>query len=823
MSGLLQDVRLSIRQLAARPGFAAAAIVTLGLGIGANTAIFSLVNAVFLRPMPIADVDRVVNIYTTDSQNQQAGFLAYLGVSFLNLDDIREGTRDLFAGIATSSGVGLALTTPDGAQPVAGQMVSANYFDVLGVQPHLGRGFLPEEDIVGTGQRAVVLSFSYWMRQFGGDSNILGTTIALNNVPFTVVGVAPAGFKGTQAIAVPDRVWITTGVYQDVTSGLYRNIFRLRRAVVGQPFGRLADGVSMAQAQAAVGAIGDRLAKEYPMDNGSRTFLLQPLAETAVGINQRGQFLQAGSLLMTVVGVVLLVACVNLVSLLLARAATRRAEMTVRVAMGADRRRLVRQLLTESLVLAVAGAALGLLIAYWGTQWLWSMRPPNFPADAVDLGFDWRVFAFTGGVSIGAALVFGLIPAWRATRVDLAQVLRAAGRSGHGDGSTHRLLKSLVVVEVTLAVVAVAGAGLFLRSLQSAQQIDPGFESERLLVLGINLPEREYPQERGLQFFREVLDRVRAMPGVDDATLSSSFPLGGAQVRSIFTEEMLASTEARGIFVNTASAAPGFFDALRIPMVRGRDISDGDRADTVPVAVINEAFAERFWPGQDPIGKRAAFFNDPVRREVVGIVRNTAVNQLGEAPQAVIYVPLTQVYAPGVNLQVRTLGEPDAVLPQVTQLVRSMDRSLNIGQGTTIAQVLDQTLWSARTGAQLLGLFSGLTIVLVIVGIHGVFGYTVAERTTEIGLRMALGADPGVVRREVTMSCLKLTGLGLAVGVGAAVLLAQLIAGLLYGVNPADPWSLGAAVAILLAVAFAASYLPSRRAAKVEPLEALRG
>lgn len=823
MQGLWQDVRLSVRQLAARKGFTAAAVLTLGLGIGANTAIFSLVNAVFLRPMPIADVDRVVNIYTTDSQNQQPGFFAYLGVSFLNLDDIRDGTRDLFSGIATASGVGLALTTPDGAQPVAGQMVTANYFDVLGVQPHLGRGFLPEEDVIGTGQRAVVLSHSYWIRQFGGDAGILGTTISLNNIPFTVVGIAPAEFKGTQAIAVPDRVWITTGVYQEVTSGLYRDIFRMRRAVVSQPFGRLAEGVSMAQAQAALSAIGDRLAREYPMDNGSRTFLLQSLAETAVGINQRGQFLRASSLLMTVVGVVLLVACVNLVSLLLARAATRRAEMTVRVAMGADRRRLVRQLLTESLVLAVAGALVGLLVAYWGTQWLWSMRPPNFPADAVDIGFDWRVFAFTGGVSVGAALLFGLIPAWRATRVDLAQVLRAAGRSGHGDGSTHRLLKGLVVVEVTLAVVAVAGAGLFLRSLQSAQQIDPGFESERLLMLGVNLPDREYSQERGVQFFREALDRVRAMPGVADATLSSSFPLGGSQVRSIFTEEMLASTEARGIFVNTASTTPGFFETLRIPIVRGLDITDADRADTVAVAVINEAFAERFWPGEDPIGKRASFFNEPVRREVVGIVRNVAVNQLGEAPQPFIYVPITQNYAPAVTFQVRTLGDPGPLLPQVTQLIRDMDRSLNVGQGTTIAQVLDQTLWSARTGAQLLGLFSALTIILVIVGIHGVFGYTVAERTTEIGLRMALGADARVVRREVTMSCLKLTTIGVVVGVVATVLLAQLIAGLLYGVEPADPWSIGAAVVVLLGVSFAASYLPSRRAAGVEPLEALRG
>ncbi len=821
---MFTDIRLAVRQWLAAPGLAAAAIITLGLGIGANTAIFSIVNAVFLRPLPIPDAARVVNVFTTDSQNQQGGFLNFLGVSYLNLDDIRSGTTDLFDGLAAATGVGLSLTTPDGAQPVTGQMVTANYFEVLGVQPFLGRGFLPEEDIIATGQRVVVLSYSYWQRQFGADPSVVGQTVLLNNVPFTVIGVTPAGFKGTATLATSDRVWITTGVYQEVTSGLFRDIFRLRRAVVGQPLGRLKPGVTIEQAQAALTAIGERLAREYPMDNGSRTFVLRSLAESAVGINQRGQFMQAGSLLMTVVGVVLLVACVNLVSLLLARAATRRAEMTVRVAMGADRRRLIRQLLTESVVLAVAGAAVGLLLAHWGTQWLWSMRPPFFPPDAVDLSFDWRVFAFTGSVAVGAALIFGLVPAWRATRVDLAQVLRAAGRSGHGDGSTHRLLRGLVVAEVALAVVAVAGAGLFLRSLQQAHQIDPGFESERLLAFGVNLPDREYPPARGQQFYRDTLDRLRALPGVEAATLSTSFPLGGSQVRSIFTEEMLASSEARGIFVNSASMTPGFFDALRIPFVRGRDISDADRADTTPVAVINEAFAERFWPGQDPIGRRVAFFNDPVRREVVGIVRDIDVNQIGEAPkQAFVYVPITQVYAPGVTIKLRTAGDPAPLLTQATQLVRELDRALVVGQGTTMAQVLEQTLWPARTGAQLLGLFSGLTLILVVVGIHGVFGYTVGQRTTEIGLRMALGADPATVRRQVTMSCLGLTAAGLVVGVGATILLARLIAGLLYGVSPADPVSIGAAIVLLLIVAVAASFLPSRRAARVAPLEALRG
>lgn len=821
--GVLHDVRLAIRQWLGNPGIALAAILTLGLGIGATTAIFSLVNAVFLRPLPLADVHRLVNIYTTDSQNQQAGFGTFLGVSFLNLDDIRDGTRDYFEGIATASGVGLTFRTADTSQPVAGQMVSANYFEVLGVRPHIGRAFRAEEDTIGTGEHAVVLSHSFWMNQFGGQDSILGQTISLNNVPFTVIGVAPAGFKGTTTIATADRVWITTGVYQEMTSGLLRNIYRLRRAVVTQPFGRLKPGVPMEQAQAVLGAIGARLAKEYPKDNGSRTFVAQPLAENAVGINQRGQFMQAGSLLMSVVAVVLIVGCVNLASLLMARAATRRAEMSVRVAMGAERVRLIRQLLTESVVLSLAGAVVGLVVAHAGTAWLWSIRPPFFPADGIDLSFDWRVFAFTGVVSVGAALAFGLIPAWRATRVDLAQVLRAAGRSGHADATTHRLLKGLVIVEVTLAVVAVAGAGLFVRSLQRANAIDPGFESERLLTVGVNLPDREYAAARGVQFYRELFERLGAMPGVEAVTASNAFPLGGSVVRSIFSEEMLANAEAQGIFVNTSSVTPGFFDALRIPLVRGRAISDTDRSDTTPVAVVNEAFAERFWPGQDPIGRRASFFNDPMRREVIGIVRNVAVNQFGETPQPFIYVPLTQEYSPQMNVQVRTSGSPDPILPQVVAAIRERDRAITVGQGTTIGRVVEQTLWPARTGAQLLGLFSALTIVLVVVGIHGVFGYTVAQRTPEIGLRMALGAEPGSVRREVLMSCLRLTAVGLALGVGAAVLLARLVSGLLYGVEPADPLSIGAAIVILLVVALVASYVPSRRAARVPPLEALRG
>lgn len=825
MQGFLQDARIGVRQWAARPGFAAAAVLTLGLGIGANTAIFTIVNAVFLRPMPVGDIDRIVSVNTVDSRNNINGTANFLGVSYLNVDDLRDATTAVFDGIAVQSGAALTLDDESGSQGLAGQMVTANYFDVLGVKPYLGRTFQPGEDDLGASHYVVVLSYSLWQRQFGGDPSIVGRDITMNQIKFTVIGVAPQGFKGTFTLGTPDRVWVTTSVYRDVTAGLLREIFRLRRAVVGNPVARLKPGVALATAESAVRGVGDRLAAEYPRDNGNRTFTLVPLADSAIGINQRGSYVQAGALLMSVVGVVLLVACVNLVSLLLARAATRRAEMSVRVAMGAERLRIMRQLLTESLMLAIAGGLAGVLIAYWGTAWLWSLRPPFLAANAIELTLDWRVLAFTGAVAIGAALLFGLVPAWRASRVDLAQVLRAAGRSGQGDASTHRLLKSLVIVEVALAVVAVAGAALFLRSLDRARQIDLGFESERLLAVNFSLPEREYSTERGQQFYKDLVERVAGMPGVASAAASTSFPLGGATVRSIFTEEGLKDAEARGIFVTTANVSPQFFDTIGVSLKRGRLFTEADRADTLPVAVVTESFAERFWPGEDPLGKRAAFFNETTLREVVGVIPDFTIAQIGEPPTNVIFLPLAQYYSPNITLHVRTSSDPSALLTPVIQTIQGMDRSIVLGPGSglTMAQILEQTLWPARTGAQLLGLFSGLTLLLVIVGIHGVFGYTVAQRTSEIGLRMALGADQATVKREVVRDCLTLTGIGLVVGGVSAVFLARLVGGLLYGVGPADPVAIGAAVVVLTVVAIAASYLPSRRAAKVEPLEALRG
>ncbi len=700
--------------------------------------------------------------------------------------------------------------------------MSGNFFDVLGVKPYRGRTFIPDSDKKLGANAEVVLSYSLWARRFGSDDNLIGRIITLNGTPYTVVGIAPPSFKGIVSLGRPDVLWIPISMRDYVLTGQLKALENNRRFRWISIVGRLKPQVGIAEAQAAMKTIAAGLEKEYPRDNKSRTVELYPLNESALGINQRRQFSLAGGVLMGVVALVLLIACVNLANLLLAQAAKREKELSIRAAMGAGRFRLVRQLLTESTVLSLLGGLAGLLVAYWGRNVLWSFRPPFLLDGSIDLSFDARVLGFTLVVSLLTGLIFGIIPAIKASGTDINEILKTGGRGGALGWTHNRLRGLLVILEIALALVALVGSGLFLRSMQSAQQYNPGFESQNLFQLLFDLGALRYDEDHGQQFFRDVIERAKSVPGVVDASVSSNGVFGGGIAGTIFREGEQTDPNNRGTLVNFDDVSPGHFETMRIPLIGGRDFSDFDRENTTRVAVINEAMAKTIWPGQDALGKRFAIVTEPNLLQVVGVVGTTVIGQIGEDPQPIAYLPMRQQYSPFGTLVVRTNSNPEPLIGAVRSQVQQIDKNLAFTNGQTVQQILGQGLWAARMGAALLGLFGALALILACIGIYGVLAYSVAQRTSEIGLRMALGAQPGQVLRLVLKQGMLLALIGAAVGVVVALPIARMAGSLLYGVSAADPLTYASITLLLMGVALLACYLPARRATRIDPLVALR-
>ncbi len=823
METLWQDIRYAVRMLIKNPGFSAIAILSLALGIGANTTIFTIVNAILLHPLQVKEISRLVELDTVDTKTRvTAANVTKLGMSYPNFQDYARENQ-VFSGLSAIVGP-LPLTWSGGAEPkqVLGQLVSANYFDVLGLTPVLGRFFLPDEDSKPGGNNVAVLSYSLWVNKFGSDPNIAGKTLTLNATPYTVIGVGPRGFKGTFIFGNAEEVWVPVSMYTQVLAGFFKDNFKDRRFLDIGVFGRLKDGVSMSEAEASLKTIASQLEKAFPKDNASRSVALTPLADAAVGVNNRGQLVLAGGLMMGIVGLVLLIACVNVANLLLAQAARREKEMSLRAALGASRRRVVQQLLTESVVLALVAGIAGMAIAYAGRAVLWSFRPPFILDGDLDIAFDSHVLFFTLGVSLLTAVLVGLVPAIKVARPNLIEVLKAGGRGGSVSWTRNRFRSILVVAEIALALVALVGAGLFVRSMQNAQRVDPGFESRNLFVFAFDLGASHYDEDRGQQYFRAAIERVEASPGVAAATIASNFPLGGGFARTVFPEGQDEASGYRGTLTQLDDTAPNFFKTLRIPLVSGREFNDNDRKDTTKVAIVSEAMAKQFWPNQDALGKRFHFFGETQLREVVGVARDTVVNQIGEEPQPLAYLPLTQDYAPAATMQVRTTGQPGPVIATVRGNVQSLDRNLALTNWNTIGELLDQGLWAPRMGAALLTVFGGVALILAIVGVYGVLSYSVNQQTREIGIRMAMGAQTGSVLRLVVQQGMRLALIGLALGLVAAFALMRLLSSLLFGVSAHDPVIFGGVTLILATAAVLACYIPARRAAHVDPLVALR-
>lgn len=821
MESLRQDIRYGIRQLAKARGFTLVAILTLALGIGANTSIFTVVNTVLLNPLPVHDPDHLMGIFTTDQRNR-GGLNTYLPISQPNATDVAERAQS-FSGVTKFTFAGVSMTIDGKPQALAAQLVSGNYFDLLGVRTALGRAFRPDEDKPGAAG-AVVLSYGVWQRYFASNANVIGKDVLLNGQGFTIIGVSPRGFQGTAVLGGPD-MWLTTAVHDQVLTGVVKDMYDERRFLGFFAVGRLKPGVTIDQARAELKNIGAQLEHDFPVPNKGRSFTVVPLLESTLNPNLQGQAERAGELMMGVVGLVLLIACANISNLLLARAAGRKREISIRLALGASRYRIITQLLTESILLALAGGIVGLGVAVVARNLLWSFRPPFLQqATNFELSLDSHVLLFTLLVSIGTGVIFGLMPALQSSRPDLVTELKERAGSEMFSGRRFTARNAFVVLQFALSLVALIGAGLFLVSLRNAQKIDPGFDTHNLGMLTFDLGSLNYDAARMREFQRRAVEAVQPLPGVKSVTLATNVPLfGGTAIgRSVFPEGEEGTSTRNGILTQTDNIAPDYFQTLGISVVRGREFDSSDREESPKVAIINQAAARRFWPDQDPVGKRFKFFGEPYVVQVVGVARDAKYGTLGEEPTPYLYLPLIQTPSPGLTLFFRSSREPNAVLASVRERVQALDRNLPLTSVWPIGEVISQALWGAKFAAGLLSIFAMLAMILAAIGVYGVVAYSVGQRVREIGIRMALGARRedilGMIVRQSSVSLV----IGLVVGFIAAFALARMITTLLYGVSPGSPAPFALLPVLLALVGLIATYIPARRATRVNPIVALR-
>ncbi|HYV18803.1 MAG TPA: ABC transporter permease [Verrucomicrobiae bacterium] len=818
METLLQDIKYGLRMLLKSPGLTAVAALSLGLGIGANTTIYTLINMLFLKPLAIEDGQRVVAVYTTDEKNKSQFEVSQ--TSYPNFKDYRDRNQ-VFQEMAAHQFCGLNVTGAGEPEQTAGEMVDGNFFTLLGVKAAQGRVFTLDEAKIDGSAPVAVLSHGYWTRRFGADPRVVGKNLGLNGHPFTVIGVMPADFGGLVALGGPD-LYVPMAMHKELLTGFMAENFEDRRALTWDIVARLKPGVTEEQARGDLRRIGSQLEKEYPEPNGMRNSTLMPVAQSIINPGLRGVFVMAGGLLMGTVALVLLIACANVANLLLARSGARRKEIAIRLSLGANRARLIRQLLTESILLALLGGTLGLMFAYWSRDLLVASRPAQLFPNGIDVPLDARVFFFTLAISVATGILFGLAPAIQGSRADLAIELKDRTQEPAARRRVS-LRGGLIMAQVALSLVALVAAGLFVRSLRNTQGIDPGFEPKNLLVMSFDVGAQGYDQARGETFYRDVVERAKALPGVRSVSLAANLPIaGGGFSRTVFPEGRDQSTGSTGTFVIADTIAPGYLDTLDIALHRGRDLAEADRPDKPLVVLINEAMAQQFWPGEEAVGKRFKFYGDTDYRQVAGVVENTKVFSLGEDPKPKAYVPLGQYYEPAMTLLVRTSADPKPLLESVRRAVQAMDANLPLTNIQTVSSLLDQALWMPRMAAILLSIFGGLALLLASIGIYGVTTYTVSQRTHEFGVRMALGARArdvlGLVLRQGMMPVV----IGVGIGLAGALFVTPLVAALLVGVGATDPVTFGVIAILLLAVAALAGYLPARRATRVDPTVALR-
>lgn len=807
MHGLLQDVRYALRQLRKSPGFAAVAIITLALGIGANTAIFSVVNAVLLRPLPYKDDGRLV-VVLHNGRNP---------VAPANFADWQSQNHS-FESMGAAESWSPNLTSTDNPENLSGLRITSEIFPMLGVQPLLGRVFLPEEQQPGK-DLEVVLSYSLWQNHFAGDANVLGRAVALNGHGYTIVGVMPKDFQFAPFWATKATIWAPLAL-GDRLGNRGGNSLRV--------FGRLKSGVTLEQARAEMTGIADRLEQQYPGTN--RDVQVVSLREKVVG-NIRAALL----VLLGAVGFVLLIGCANVAHMFLARSAARQREIAVRAALGAMRWRVLRQYLLESLVIALLGGVCGLLLALWGTRVLIALGPQQIPRLAT-IGVDQYVLLFVLAVSLITGLVFGILPAWKASAANVSEALKE-GERGSSEGVGRNRLRSLLVSsEFAFAVILLAGAGLMIRTFVAVQNIDPGFDPHNVLTMMVRIlgTEQTAPGHTG-PFYQQVLQKVSAIPGVQSASAINHLPLAGDQWGFPFhVEGQPMERPGESPSATFRAVFPGYFQTMRVPILSGRELSEADNSSVPDVIIINDYMARHYWPGENPIGKRITF-DDPQKNPswaiVVGVVKNTVRSNWVNPAEEEVFVPYLQskqyLQNPSgpfayLTLVVRTTDDPANLASEVQAAIHSIDRNVPISEVQTMDQVVTKATGESRFYLTLLGAFACVALILAAVGIYGVMSYSVSRRIHEMGIRMALGAQREDVLKLVVWHGVMLAIAGIAVGMAGALALTRLMSGLLYGTKPADPATFATAVVVLGLVAIVSSYVPARRAAKVDPMTALR-
>ncbi len=818
MRMLIEDVRIAIRMLAKNPGFSIVVVLTLALGIGANTAVFSIANSYLFNPLPVKDPGRLVVIADHDPNVNYPHQLS--NADFRDIQAHSEVTSDLTAFLVNFAG----LSTGDRSERVFVTYAKGNYFSSLGIKPALGRLFLAGEGEVAGADPVIVLGYSYWKRRFNGDPSIVGKTVNLNGQPVTVIGVAPKPFFGTFYIVDSDA-YVPLAMF--ASSAGSSDFLTERKDRQLRVLAHLKPGVSLAKATASVQVIADNLAREYPDSDVGLQMDVIPEKLARPEAANASAWPVVTAVFLGLVGLVMIVTCLNVTSLLLSRAAIRAKEMAVRASLGASRPRLFRQLLTESLVISAVGAMGGAVIGLWLMKWIEGIRLPGDMALRTDQPFDWHMFLFVGAIAALSGLLAGLVPSYRASRIDLNDTLRESGRSLTSGIARHRFRSILVVAQTAGSLVILITAGLFLRSLQKAQKSELGFNPTHLLNFTMDVHELGYDPQRGANFYRELDNRVRALPGVESAAFAYSVPMGYyASGRNPLWNE-----SQRGLPVTQVPAVPfnkvdtDYFRAMGIEIIRGRAIDERDQSATQPVAVINEYLAEKLWPGQDPIGHHfRRGMSDTPDVEVVGIAKYSKTAFIGETPAPYFYVPLTQNYTSVRVLHVRSALPAADVAQEVAAQVHALDPNLPVFDVMSMSESLEggNGFFFLRIAAIFAGALGGLSLLLAVAGMYGVISYAVNQRTHEIGVRIALGAQQQNIFGMVIGQGLRMVLTGLVIGVAMSAALSKFLENLLVNIGGLDPLAYVSASLLLVAVAALGCYIPARRAMGVDPMVALR-
>jgi len=818
MYDILQDIRFTWRSLRGRPAFAFTAILTLALGIGINTGVFTLVNAILLRPLPVPESEKLVELYT--SREDRVGGVT----SYADLKDLQQANTS-FTDLSGHSLLFANLSWQSRSELLIGEFATSNYMDVLGIKPQLGRFFSTEEERVEGASLVAVIAHQFWENRFSANPNALGQSLQLNGKRYTVIGVMPETFRGTFPGLTPD-IWIPImmagsldpfGQTDTVPSPGNTRIERRGTRWLWVT-ARLKDGVTLPQAQSQMQSVMSRLTTDFPQSNKELRITLRPSNDVRLNPDLDGAIVAASAFLLVAVGIVLLVACTNVAGMFLARSSARRREVAVRLALGTSRWRLIRQLLIESTSIAMTGGVAGLILALIGTRLLVSFQPPIPISINLNLDPDWRVFVFTFGISILTGVFFGLAPAIQATRRDLVTDLKG----GEADGRGHRMIfrHGLVVAQLALSLVLLIGGALLVRSLQAATRIDLGFQADHLALVQLNLGMHGYTDSNGETFFKDLQERFRSLPGIEAVALADRTPMS-ININMTSLVPATAPTDARPLTVDNTSVEPGFFDTMQIPIVEGRAIGLQDTPNNPRVAVVSQAMARQWWPGESAVGKQVRSMTGRIT-EIVGVSRDYKVRTVGEDPRPMIHFARQQLPNLFSGVLVRTTGPASNILPTLRREISALNPDVVPFALTTLSNEASHSLIPVRAGAAILAGLGVFTVFLAGVGLYGLIAYSVSRRTREIGTRIALGATPRGIVKQVLAEGSKLLIIGSVIGLAGAAAVTRLIQSLLYGVSSFDWLAFLAGIAVLAIVALAANTVPALAASRVDPIRALK-